>query len=190
MKTKKQSLRLWLPLLLFPILTTLTACKSQDQNQDQAALMLRAENAQTIEEESPILALVLTSRDAKENQELIDRFQETAKEQGARLLVRLPDVSEEEALKAMGLTEPFTLCEVDPIEYQMLLINELVAENADVIAIHPNHKEALDPILTAARAVGIRICAFGQEVGEESRDIYTTPEEAAAQAAVLLRTTE
>ena len=89
MKTKKQSLRLWLPLLLFPILTTLTACKSQDQNQDQAALMLRAENAQTIEEESPILALVLTSRDAKENQELIDRFQETAKE-GCSLYLEQP----------------------------------------------------------------------------------------------------
>lgn len=56
----------------------------------------------------------------------------------------------------------------------------------DVIAIYPNHSEALEPVLAAARSVGICVCAFGQQVGEESCDVYTTVEEASGAAAELL----
>lgn len=166
------------------LLLGLSACDRRDNHEE--TLMMRAENAEAVSEEHPTLALVLASRDRVKNEDLIKSFQEKAEEQGIELLVRLPDVSEEEALKARELTGSFVLCEVNPIEYQMLFINELVAEDVDVIAIDTNHSEALDPVLTAARALGIRICAFGQEVGEESCDVYTTANEAPEAAVALL----
>lgn len=175
-------------LSLLAVFLILSACGRQESGEE--TLIMRAENAKAVSGEAPALALVLASRDGAENEELIESFRETAKEQGAELLVRLPDVSEEEAREARELAGSFVLCEVDPIEYQMLLLNELVAEEADVIAIHPNHSEALEPVLAAARAVGIRICAFGQEVGEESCDIYTTAGEAPQAAAGLLQAEE
>lgn len=171
--------------LLAAVFLMLSACGKGEKEEE--ALLMRAENAEDVDEEAPTLALVLTSRDGAENDELIGSFREMAQEQGAELLIRLPDVSEEDALEARELTGSFVLCEVDPIEYQMLLINELVAEDVDVIAIYPNHSEALEPVLAAARSVGIRVCAFGQQVGEESCDVYTTVEEASGAAAELLR---
>ena len=166
--------------------SVLSACKRQESGEE--TLMMRAENAEAVSEDCPTLALVLASRDGAENEALIKSFREKAEEQGAELLVRIPDVSKEEALEAGTLTGNFVLCEADPIEYQMLLINELVAADVDVIAIEPNHSQALKPVLAAARAVGIRICAFGKETGEDSCDIFTTAEEAPQVAAELLQT--
>ena len=139
-----------------------------------------------LREKEPVIGLILTSEDADENEEIISGFREEAKAAGARLEVRIPPVSREDAREAAKLTGSFVLCQVDPIEYQMLFVNELVAEDVDVIAIWANHSEALESVLAAARSVGIRICAFGQEVGEESRDFYAETEEAAAKAASLL----
>lgn len=184
-KQYKQLHKLFLPLFFSLVLS---AC-GRPQGREET-LMMRAENAKAADEACPTLALVLAGRDGAENEELIESFRKEAEEQGAELLVRIPDVSEEEALEAGALTGSFVLCEADPIEYQMLLINELTAEDVDVIAIHPNHSEALKPVLTAARAVGIRICVFGREVGEESCDIFTTAGEAPQTAAALLQAEE
>lgn len=184
-KQYKQLHKLFLPLFFSLVLS---AC-GRPQGREET-LMMRAENAKAADEACPKLALVLAGRDGAENEELIESFRKEAEEQGAELLIRIPDVSEEEALEAGALTGSFVLCEADPIEYQMLLINELTAEDVDVIAIHPNHSEALKPVLTAARAVGIRICAFGREVGEESCDIFTTAGEAPQTAAALLQAEE
>ncbi len=136
----------------------------------------------------PQIGLVLTSEDAEENEALISGFQEAAAFAGAGLLVKIPQVTEAEASQAASLTGSFVLCEVDPIEYQMFLVNDLVAEDVDVIAIHANHSEALEPVLSAARAVGIRVCAFGREVAEESCDVYAGTEDAPQSAVELLGT--
>ena len=50
--------------------------------------------------------------------------------------------------------------------------NQFAAENVDVIAIHANHSEALESVLTAARGIGIRICAWECEVQEGCFDTY------------------
>ena len=77
---------------------------------------------------------------------------------------------------------------MDPIEYQMLAVNEFVAEGADVIAVHANHPEALEGVLAAARGVGVQICAWGCQLTEESCDVYVeTAEEASAAALELLK---
>ena len=127
------------------------------------------------------IGLILTSRDDPENESVEAVFQELADRLGAELRVKTPDVSAAEADEARKLTyHTFVLCDVDPIEYQMLAVNELVAENVDVIAIHANHEEALESVLSAARGVGIRVIAFGQEVTEESCDEYVKTAEQAA----------
>ena len=127
------------------------------------------------------IGLILTSRDDPENESVEAVFQELADRLGAELRVKTPDVSAAEADEARKLAyHTFVLCDVDPIEYQMLAVNELVAENVDVIAIHANHEEALESLLSAARGVGIRMIAFGQEVTEESRDGYAKTAEQAA----------
>lgn len=167
--------------LLIPVLT---GCGSREQ-EDEASAM-RAEVAGDIRENSPVLALILTSHDAEENGELIKNFQEKAEEQGAEFQVKIPDVTWAEAQEAKQETGNFVLCDVNPIEYQMLLVNELVAEDVDVIAIHANHSEALEPVLSAARSLGVRICAFGQEVSEECCDIFTTAKDAPDAAVRLL----
>lgn len=165
------------------LMLSFIGCASKEREEEDA-LMMRAENAKDMD--TPVMALVLTSEDGEENEEIIESFRRKAQEIGAELLVRIPEVTEEEAKEARALKGEFVLCEVDPIEYQMLFINELVAEDVDVIAIHANHGEALEPVLTAARNVGIRICAFEQEVSEESRDVYTTALDAPEAAANLL----
>lgn len=127
------------------------------------------------------IGLILTSRDDPENESVEAVFQELADRLGAELRVKTPDVSAAEADEARKLAyHTFVLCDVDPIEYQMLAVNELVAENVDVIAIHANHEEALESVLSAARGVGIRVIAFGQEVTEESCDGYAKTAEQAA----------
>lgn len=171
-------------LLLLGMLLLLSACGRRQESQE--AFTMRAENAEEMNTEEPVLALVLTSRDAEENERLIERFQEEAEKAGARLLVRFPDVSRAEAEEAEKETGNFVICDVNPIEYQMLIINELTAENVDVIAIRPNHSQALEPVLAGARAVGIRICAFGLEPGKECFDVYASTEEAPETAAGLL----
>lgn len=166
------------------LLLILSSCGRQESG--GAVPDVKTESEKEADGDAPVLALVLTSRDAGENEKLIESFREETEKAGAELLVRFPDVSEAEAVKAWEETGNFVLCDVNPIEYQMLIINELVAENVDVIAIHPNHSEALEPVLTAARAVGIRVCAFGQKVGEESCDRYAGTDEAPEAAAGLL----
>lgn len=170
-------------LLCMSLMLSFAGCASK-KNEEEDALMMRAENAKDMD--TPIMALILTSEDGEENEEIIESFRRKAQEIGAGLLVRIPEVTEEEAGKARALKGEFVLCDVDPIEYQMLFVNELVAEDVDVIAIHANHGEALEPVLAAARKVGIRICAFEQEVSEESCDVYTAASDAPEAAANLL----
>ena len=112
-----------------------------------------------------------------------------AQKEGVELLIYTPDVSAEDAEQAGDLeTGTFASCDVDPIEYQMLAVNEFVAEGADVIAVHANHPEALEGVLAAARGVGVQICAWGCQLTEESCDVYVeTAEEASAAALELLK---
>ena len=147
--------------------------------QEKVAESEASENKfEVIEQENPDageqiarIGLILTSRDDPENESVEAVFQELADRLGAELSVQTPDVSATEAAEARELAyHTFVLCDV----------NELVAENVDVIAIHANHEEALESVLSAARGVGIRVIAFGQEVTEESCDEYVKTAEQAA----------
>lgn len=183
----RRAKRIWLLPLAFAVLCGCGGGKAQEDGQD-AAQAMRAQAAYQAEE--PVIGLILTSQDAEENEELISRFQEAAEDAGARLLIRIPEVSKEDAEEAAALVGSFVLCDVDPVEFQMLYVDELVAEGVDVIAIWANHGEALKPVLSAARAVGIRVCAFERQVGEGSCDLYVGREGAAAAAAGLLEKEE
>jgi ABC-type sugar transport system substrate-binding protein len=165
--------------LLLLLVGMTAACGSKAAVQDE-------ESGENKTGSQPVIGLILTSEDAPENEAVAEAFQKAAEKAGARLEVRMPEVTWAEARMAEALTDDFVLCEVDPIEYQMLIVDELVAENVDVIAIHANHSEALTPVLQGARAVGIRVCAFGTEVEETACDSYSQTEEAPEAAAGLL----
>ena len=120
-----------------------------------------------------VIGLVLSACDDEDNDEVIALFEELASLKGASLEVYIPDVTKEEVDKALALeTGTFQIMDVNPIEYQMLGVNEMVAAGAEVIAIKPNHPEALESVLGAAMAVGIKVCVWGTEVPDGSYDIY------------------
>lgn len=141
----------------------------------------------TAETKTPVLGVILTSRDSEENEGVTADFAEMAEEEGMKLLIYTPDVSAEDAEWAEGL-EPgtFASCDVDPIEYQMLAVNEFVAEDVDVIAVHANHREALEGVLAAARGVGIPVCAWDCELTERCCDVYVENAEDAPAAVLKL----
>lgn len=156
------------------VVFVLPGCRGMQTDSTEAGrtgkTVLSESSEETVEKEASA-GLILTSRGAGENEEIVAAMQELAGEAGFRLVVYIPDVSAEEAEEAAGLEMgSFASCDVDPIEYQMLGVNKLVAEDVDVIAIHPNHGEALESVLGAARGVGIRICTWGCELSEECFD--------------------
>ena len=133
------------------------------------------------------MGLILTSRDDPENQETEAAFQSLAQELGAELLVETPDVTASDAGEARALEAgTFILCDVDAIEYQMLATDALVAEGVSVVAIHPNHAEALESVLSAARGVGIYVAAFADPVTDASADACVGT---AVEAAELIKNT-
>lgn len=161
--------------LLGVVLSAAAGCMPAAEDGQAAAgdVSLQAELTAEAAQEEPAAGLILTSRDAEENESIIAGLEEMAESNGIRLLVYTPDVSAAEAEEAGGLEMgSFASCDVNPIEYQMLGVNEFAAENVDVIAIHANHSEALESVLTAARGIGIRICAWGCEVQEGCFDTY------------------
>lgn len=173
-------------LLSLLVLLLVQGCGADITMEEQAKEELFAQEETATEEKAPVVALVLSSMDSPEEEVLTEAFTQEACDAGAVLEIRKPEVTEEEAVRARAVTGDFVLCEVDPIEYQMLIINDLVARDVGVIAIHANHPEALEPVLSAARAVGIRICAFEQSVTENSCDVYVEKSEEAAKAAMEL----
>lgn len=179
MRHRRKS-RIWL--LTLVLLFCMQGCTAGMAAQEER----QAEAAEQQEVKAPVIALLLSSEDSEEKESVTAVFTEAAEEAGAELLVRAPEVTEKAAEEARALTGNFILYDVDPIEHQMLIIDELVAQDVDVIAIHANHSEALGAVLAAARAVGIRVCAFAQPVGEESCDRYEKTGEEAAKAAVEL----
>ena len=147
-----------------------TGTEEPDAAETNTESIERTENTEHID---TAVGLILTSRDDEENEAVLASMEELAVEKDFRLVVYTPDVSAEEAEEAAKLEQgSFASCDVDPIEYQMLGVNELVAEDVDVIALHPNHSEALESVLGAARGVGIQVCAWECPVTEESFDVY------------------
>ena len=177
---RKQGMLLACALLGILLCGPLSGC-GQEKVAEAEASEKKSENPDAGEQISRI-GLILTSRDDSENEQVQTDFENLAEALGAELHVKTPDVSAAEADEARGLEyRTFALCDVDPIEYQMLAVNELVAEDVDIIAIHANHTEALESVLSAARSVGVRVIAFEQPVTDAGCDGYAeTSEEAVA----------
>lgn len=173
-------------LLSLVVLLLVQGCGADITVEEQAKEELFAQEETATEEKAPVVALVLSSMDSPEEEALTEAFTKEAEAAGVILEIEKPEVTEEAAQEARAITGNFILYDVDPIEYQMLIVNELVARDVDVIAIHANHPEALESVLSAARAVGIRICAFEQSVTENSCDVYVEKGEEAAKAAMEL----
>ena len=180
---RKQGMLLACALLGILLCGPLSGCGQEKVAETEAS----EKKSEAIEQKNPDvgeqisrIGLILTSRDAPENEQVQTDFENLAEALGAELHVKTPDVSAADETRGLEY-RTFALCDVDPIEYQMLAVNELVAEDVDVIAIHANHEEALESVLSAARSVGVRVIAFEQPVTDAGCDGYAeTSEEAVA----------
>ena len=181
-RNRKKGIGLWLMCMAFAGCLILGGCGTQTVETDPEAVQ-----EHTMEAKTPKIGLILASQDDPQNEALILQFEELSEELGAELRVCIPEVTCEEAKEARALDNDFILCDVDPVEYQMLFMNELVEDGVDVVAICANHPQGLEPVLTAARGIGIRICAIGWEVGEESCDAQTSVDDAAECVQELLQ---
>ncbi len=173
----------WLLSLCLCLLLFIGGCGSAGEKKVREETASKTAQEEEKFEDIPLrIGLILSSRDDAENEELEAAFQSLASELGAELSIKTPDVTAAEAAEARKLSyHSFVLCDVNPIEYQMLEVNELVAEDADYIVIHANHREALEGILASARGVGIQVIALEQEMTEGSFDAYADTAEKAAE---------
>lgn len=79
-------------------------------------------------------------------------FQEVIEKAGAKCIVKAPEAATPEA--------------------QITMINELVAQNVNSIAVAGNDVDALEPALTAAMSKGIKVCSVDSSVNPNSRMVH------------------
>lgn len=77
-----------------------------------------------------------------------------------------------EVIEAQGGTCITKEPESASAEAQITMINELVAQQVDSIAIAANDKDALQPALTAAKNAGIVVSSFDSSTNAESRVVH------------------
>lgn len=121
---RKQGMLLACALLGILLCGPLSGCGQEKVAEAEAS----EKKSEAIEQKNPDvgeqisrIGLILTSRDDSENEQVQTDFENLAEALGAELHVKTPDVSAAEADEARGLEyRTFALCDVDPIEYQML----------------------------------------------------------------------
>lgn len=77
-----------------------------------------------------------------------------------------------EVVEAAGATCIIKEPEKASAEHQIAMINELVAQQVDVIAIAGNDPDALQPALQAAMNAGIQVLSFDSSVNASSRVVH------------------
>ena len=78
----------------------------------------------------------------------------------------------QEVIEAAGATCIVKAPESATAEAQITMINELVAQKVDSIAIAGNDADALQPALTAAMNAGIKVCSVDSAVNKDSRMVH------------------
>jgi len=78
----------------------------------------------------------------------------------------------QEVVEAAGATCIIKAPESATAEAQITMINELVAQKVDAIAIAGNDADALQPALTAAMNAGIKVCSVDSAVNKDSRMVH------------------
>lgn len=98
------------------------------------------------------IAILVKSAGNPYNERQSSGFQEIIDASGAKCIVKAPESATAEA--------------------QITMINELVAQKVDAIAIAGNDFDALQPALTAAMNAGIKVCSFDSSVNKDSRMVH------------------
>ena len=98
------------------------------------------------------IAILVKSAGNPYNEKEASGFQEVVEAAGATCVVKAPEAATAEA--------------------QITMINELVAQKVDAIAIAGNDADALQPALTAAMNAGIKVCSVDSSVNKDSRMVH------------------
>lgn len=102
--------------------------------------------------EGKVFAVLVKSAGNPYNERQTSGFQEVIEAAGATCIVKAPEAATAEA--------------------QITMINELVAQRVDAIAIAGNDIDALQPALTEAMNQGIKVLSFDSSVNADSRLVH------------------
>lgn len=140
--------------------TAQDAAQTESKEEAPAADTAKEETAGT--EEAPAagdvdmsgktLAILVKSAGNPYNERESAGFQEIVDAIGAKCVVKAPEAATAEA--------------------QITMINELVAQKVDAIAIAGNDFDALQPALAAAMNAGIKVCSVDSSVNKDSRMVH------------------
>lgn len=103
-------------------------------------------------EELGSYAIIVKSAGNPYNAKEIEGFQKVIEEQGGTCIIKQPESATAEA--------------------QIAMINELVAQKVDSIAIAANDPDALQPALTAAKNAGIAVSSLDSSTNADSRLVH------------------
>ncbi len=105
-------------------------------------------------------AIVVKSTGNPYNEKEIDGFKTVVAKLGAEAICKSPEQPTAEA--------------------QISMINELIAQQVDGIAVAANDVDALQPVLTKAMAKGIHVISFDSTVNKDSRETHVNQADPAA----------
>ncbi|WP_099466724.1 rhamnose ABC transporter substrate-binding protein [Konateibacter massiliensis] len=135
--------------------TKTTEPSTSTETKDTAATEEKTESTDTATDTATgggSYAIIVKSAGNPYNQKEIEGFREVIEAQGGSCVVKEPSAATAEA--------------------QIAMINELVAQQVDAIAIAGNDVDALQPALTAAKNAGIKISSLDSSVNADSRLVH------------------
>lgn len=146
-------------LVVAMVSTLLAACGSKEEATEKPAATEEATEEPAAEEgaeasgvEGKIFAILVKSAGNPYNEKESAGFQEVIEAAGATCIVKAPEAATAEA--------------------QITMINELVAQRVDAIAIAGNDVDALQPALTEAMNQGIKVLSLDSTVNADSRLVH------------------
>lgn len=141
---KKMKKVISLALVLMMTLTSLIACGKND------AKTTGSDNPDSVEGKK--FAILVKSAGNPYNEKMMDGFKKVIEEAGATVILKAPDAATAEA--------------------QITMINELVAQKVNAIAIAGNDFDALQPALKKAMEAGIKVLSLDSAVNANSRMVH------------------
>ena len=131
----------------------LVGCSSGNQN-TQATAAAAAGNAASSAAagNDGVYAMISKAAGNPYNERQAMGFQEVCEQLGVKYVIKHPESASAEA--------------------QITMVNELVAQGVDSMAVAGNDYDALQPALSAAEKAGIKVCSFDSSVNPDSRMVF------------------
>ena len=141
-------------LLCTAMVTALLAgCSSGNQNTQATAAAAAGNAASTAAAGNDgVYAMISKAAGNPYNERQAMGFQEVCEKLGVKYVIKHPESASAEA--------------------QITMVNELVAQGVNSMAVAGNDYDALQPALSAAERAGIKVCSFDSSVNPDSRMVF------------------